>query len=854
MRDGDTPEKIGGDLAEFGAMLIGNGYNIVPINHGDKAPRLKGWPQLKSTKEDLKKWLSPSGGYFETGGVGVTTKNTPAVDIDVLDADIAEKMEEFVRENLGAAPVRIGQAPKRMMVFRTDEPFTKMTSKKYEDMLGCKHQIEILGDGQQFVAYHIHPKTGRPYYWPNGDGIATTKYADLISVTRDQCVEVIEFFESLAAQMSDWEVVGQARVSKSASAADDNVWGTLKNGSPLEEVRDALMNVSDSKSLNDRQVWLNVGMALHFEYDASDEAFELWCEWAKSADDDLDDETPVYDEDDQVRVWASFGKEQPGKNFTGVAYIFKLRNEEMQTKAAQELPTLKAAFHSASTKDEWQEAVKAVRKSEIGPLDREDLVNLAKKRIDLLLDSALPISQVRKMLAYEQTKNEKIPNWLQGWVYDTENDEFLHTRSKQALSRQGFCAQFDRCAYSKKDRAESKSRPSSTADDVALNIYEIEMVHGTRYGPGELPIYDEDGLRRANTYAEWRIPAEPDMITPRDKQNIKRIKTHIAHLLTDPKEQRMFLDWISWVVQHPGQRLRYSIVLQGTQGDGKSFFGQLMRYVMGPPNVRFLNASALHSAFNGWAVGQCVTCIEEVSIKGEDRYKVLNDIKEIMGNKEIGVTFKGKDPVTLRNTTNYLLFTNHQDAMPIDQSDRRYMVFFSQWQQKHELLEFMKQTPDYYVKLYGALSESAPAIRKWLLEHEQGDEFDENGMAPETKAREIMIDCARPQFVKDLISTISEKEHHMICDDLISMDSVETHFEMNRYAMPAHVQASFMMRHAGYVWIGRIRIDGRLVTFFSKFPRQYQVTETSANEYAPKKIRAMVEKLQMEAGFTEDSL
>ena len=70
---------------------------------------------------------------------------------------MAVRIAELARERLGeTTALRIGRAPKRLLVYRTEAPFK-----------GFKlSPIEILCDGQQFVAYHIHPDTGRPYEWP----------------------------------------------------------------------------------------------------------------------------------------------------------------------------------------------------------------------------------------------------------------------------------------------------------------------------------------------------------------------------------------------------------------------------------------------------------------------------------------------------------------------------------------------------------------------------------------------------------------------------------------------------------------------------------------------------------------
>jgi hypothetical protein len=52
-------------------------------------------------------------------------------------------------------------------------PFKKKKTAGYRlpgDAAGAKpHHVEILGDGQQFVAYNIHPDTQQPYSWTGGD-------------------------------------------------------------------------------------------------------------------------------------------------------------------------------------------------------------------------------------------------------------------------------------------------------------------------------------------------------------------------------------------------------------------------------------------------------------------------------------------------------------------------------------------------------------------------------------------------------------------------------------------------------------------------------------------------------------
>src|SRR5690606_42095692 len=58
------------------------------------------------------------------------------------------------------------------------------------------------------------------------------------------------------------------------------------------------------------------------------------------------------------------------------------------------------------------------------------------------------------------------------------------------------------------------------------------------------------------------------------------------------------------------------------------------------------------------------------------------------------------------NTTNYLLFTNYKDALPLDDTDRRYLILFSQWQRPEDIRAFKNENSDYYTKLYETLIDS----------------------------------------------------------------------------------------------------------------------------------------------------
>lgn len=120
------------------------------------------WSKHEATDAGFVEWASWPG-----VGIGLNTRDYVAFDIDVLDAALADNIEATVVAKLGAAPVRIGRAPKRLILYRAQEPIKKRRL-AFTLPDGTSHAVELLGDGEQFVAEGLHP-SGNPYKWPNGD-------------------------------------------------------------------------------------------------------------------------------------------------------------------------------------------------------------------------------------------------------------------------------------------------------------------------------------------------------------------------------------------------------------------------------------------------------------------------------------------------------------------------------------------------------------------------------------------------------------------------------------------------------------------------------------------------------------
>jgi AAA domain/Bifunctional DNA primase/polymerase, N-terminal len=144
--------------------VLAAGYSPIPVN--GKAPPVPGWQETIATSDIIGTWEHK---HPDATNTGILTANTPTIDIDVREAAVAEELEQIAQRMLGATAVRTGQAPKRAMLYRSRQPFDKISTPQFVSADGRTHKVEILCRGQQIVVNGIHPGTQSPYTWKGGE-------------------------------------------------------------------------------------------------------------------------------------------------------------------------------------------------------------------------------------------------------------------------------------------------------------------------------------------------------------------------------------------------------------------------------------------------------------------------------------------------------------------------------------------------------------------------------------------------------------------------------------------------------------------------------------------------------------
>lgn len=521
-------------------------------------------------------------------------------------------------------------------------------------------------------------------------------------------------------------------------------------GWTLDKLRETLFDVPNSGPGGelDYDDWFGVLSGVYHETGGSAEGRDLAYEWSSQATKHTDER---FD-----KSWGSADITGKNRAPTTFRFVIKLAKEARGAKAAEAERVLQARIRAAPDLGELRAVANEIKLTDLDPLVRGSLTGLIRERYKGITGTLLPIGEARDLVRYEDPDRSAIPDWLKGWVYCARDDKFHLAGTGQFIAPRAFDSLFAVHMLSAKDIAEGRAVPEVSPSTAALNRYQVPKVHGRAYLPGEDEFFTFQGARYVNTYTAASVPPVPAVWTNRGRGAVKAVEAHFSHLIGDPQERSLVLSWLCSIVQS-NTRPNWAVVLQGPEGDGKSFLVQLMGAVLGSENVSVLFAATIQeSAFNAWAEGSQLTVIEEVKQHSQNRHVVLDRLQPLITNNVIQIHRKGVDPYPARNTAAYLLLTNHRDALPVGAGDTRYFMVASPRQTKAEVEAFKAANPGYFDRLFGALDDSPGAIRRWMLEFPLDPAFNPGARAPRSAEHARAAMLAKPELFSLIEEALAE--------------------------------------------------------------------------------------------------
>ena len=244
---------------------------------------------------------------------------------------------------------------------------------------------------------------------------------------------------------------------------------------------------------------------------------------------------------------------------------------------------------------------------------------------------------------------------------------------------------------------------------------------------------------------------EENDLKPDSKADTDYWDALVEHVIPHEEEQNHFLDWLAFIIQNKGKKVRHGLILQSNEFQlGKGSLYDVVRDILGRVNAKKIELDQALDKGKGYLVNSIITLIDEAKSSGkwEEKQRLINTLKTILTEGSVGIRQLYKEYTEQDTCTNYWINTNHRDAFALPPNEVRYWVYFSEAKRNAQLLK------DYHNARYNF--NLAGGVYAKLLDRPL-KHFDPLGIAPHTVYRDMMTQLA-DKPINDYVKECFEQE------------------------------------------------------------------------------------------------
>ena len=342
-----------------------------------------------------------------------------------------------------------------------------------------------------------------------------------------------------------------------------------------------------------------------------------------------------------------------------------------------------------------------------------------------------------------------LPEFFKGCVYVKSEDKVYfencgYTKSQFFALKGGYLFVYD---------SENSKSTRNPWDALMQNTdYRVPIASNTCFLPLLDPgkIVSVEGENLLNTYEPLKVE--------RKKGNVFNFLEHLSKLFPDDRDQKIVLSYLAAIVQYPGIKFKFCLVIQGVQGNGKSLLAQCVANSIGKKYVHYPKSEKLTSRFNGWQYGKLLAVVEDMfEEKNSDR--IFEILKPMITEESAEIEEKGKEKSVKQICVNYILTTNSKTALKKTKDDRRYCILYTPQQEVEDLArdgldeKFFKSYTDWL------RNDGFAKIAEYLHTYPISDDFNPAVgclRAPKTSSTDEAILESRDDLVALVFELISE--------------------------------------------------------------------------------------------------
>lgn len=331
-------------------------------------------------------------------------------------------------------------------------------------------------------------------------------------------------------------------------------------------------------------------------------------------------------------------------------------------------------------------------------------------------------------------------------------------------------------------------------------------------------LLEEEGFIFVNTY----VPIE----TPRQQGDPAPFLRHLATLLPNQSDRDILLAYMAACVQHKGVKFQWAPLLQGADGNGKTLFTRCVAFAVGARYTHMPPSDNIGEKFNQWLFGKILIGIEDVYIPNH-KMEIIEILKPMITNDRMAMRAMKSDQIMGDNRANFMLNSNHKDAIRKTRTDRRFAVFYTA-QQTAEDIARDGLDGNYFPEMYKWLRNGGYAIvAEYLATYVIPEELNpatKCHRAPETTSTNEAIEASMGSIEQEIIEA-TEQGRPGFAGGWISSVAVERLLNDARMtrAIP-HNKRRDLLKSLGYDWhpsLNNGRVNNPIPLDDSKKPRLF---------------------------------
>lgn len=203
--------------------------------------------------------------------------------------------------------------------------------------------------------------------------------------------------------------------------------------------------------------------------------------------------------------------------------------------------------------------------------------------------------------------------------------------------------------------------------EVRYIVKLLPLIKGTKFRPGDRHQYLKDpttGTRYGNSWTWYEPQGDSAEVSPLVHEFFER-------LIPDPRERRIFIQYLAHIVQRPWERPSWHIMLPSEPGTGKGFMVDKLLHPILRHTMKLSSYAQLMGQFSTVLESTLLVLLDDCKSKSDSTQTRL---KSILSEETQYVERKHKEGGMVNCYTRFILASNEDRPLFLEPGERRWFV------------------------------------------------------------------------------------------------------------------------------------------------------------------------------------